>query len=131
MFMQFLGCLCKVYAVYTFVCIFIRATVKGVFYRSFVRGSGSLLGCWAAAGGLGWFAAAAGGGGSGFPEFERITLYQIRAYSLENRGYFTLFRGFRCWVFAPSGSSIHTQLKTVPSTSHYTPNYIPQRFTQR
>ena len=52
MFMRFLGGLCKVYAVYTVVCIFIRATVKGIFYRSFVRGSGWLP-LLAAAGGAG------------------------------------------------------------------------------
>ena len=77
-----------------------------------------------------WFAAASGGGlvvgvGSCFSEFERITLFQIRAYSLENRGYFTLFRGFRWAIFVTSGSSIHTQLKTVLPTSHLHPTTYP------
>ena len=51
MFIRFCGGLCKVYAVYTFVCIFIGGTVNGIFYRSFVR----VLVGW-------WWAAAAGSG---------------------------------------------------------------------
>ena len=45
MFIRFVGVLCMVYAVYTFSCIFIRGTVNPIFYRSFVRGSGRLVGC--------------------------------------------------------------------------------------
>ena len=103
-----------VYAVYAFCCIFIGGTVKQIFYRSFVR---ILAGFrwWF------WLAAAGGGGGSVFSEFERILYFQIRVYSFENRGYFKLSSGFRCWIFATSGSSIHTQPQTVLPTLHLHP----------
>lgn len=48
MFMQFLWGLCKVYAVYSFYCIFIGGTVNGLFHRS---PFGGLVG-FSAAGGL-------------------------------------------------------------------------------
>ena len=123
-FRGFMQGLCSVY-----ICLHIhRGNGERHFLPFICSGSGGLVVgccCWF------WFAAAAGGGGSGFPEFERILYFQIAAYSLENRGYFTLFRGFRCWIFATSGSSIHTRLKTVPSTPNPTSHYIPQRFAQR
>lgn len=131
MFIRFLWGLCKVYAVYAVYCIFIGGTVYRLFHRS---PFGGLVGVSAAGGLLVGFAAAAGGGGGWWGEFERITLFQIRAYSLENRGYFTLFRGFRWAIFVTSGSSIHTQLKTVPSTPHLHlttyPNGLPNGKTQ-
>ena len=114
---MFCVCLCSVYK-----CLYIhRGNGERHFLPFICSGSGGrLVGwcCWF------WFAAAAGGGDSGFSEFERITDNQICIYSLETRGYFTLFRAFPLVVFAPSGSSIHTQLKTVPSTPHlYPPTY--------
>lgn len=45
MFIRFWGGFVYVYAVYTFSCIFIGGTVNPIFYRSFVRGSGRLVGC--------------------------------------------------------------------------------------
>ena len=51
MFIRFLWGLCMVYAVYTFLCIFIGGTVKPIFYRSFVRAAGGLLVGWSAAAG--------------------------------------------------------------------------------
>lgn len=122
MFMQFIQSLCKVYAVYAVYCIFIGGTVYRLFHRSPFGGSGVVLRCWWAAA---VSAAAAGGGGGWWGEFERITENQIHAYSLENRGYFTLFRGFRWAEIASSGSSIHTQLKTVLPTPHLHPTTYP------
>lgn len=46
-------------------------------------------------------------------------------------GILKLLFDFRRVKFALSGSSIHTQLKTTPSTLHPISPYIPQRFTQR
>ena len=126
------GVLLYVYAVYTefmqglcSVCSLLhihRGNGLPTFSPFPLRGSGGRS---AAGGLLVWFAAAAGGGGGCWSEFERITLFQIRTYSLENRGYFTLFRGFRWAEIASSGSSIHIQLKTVLPTSHLHPTTYP------
>jgi len=50
-------------------------------------------------------------------EFEKITLYQIEAYSIGNRGYFTLFYHFLPVPKPLSGSSIPIQNFQTPNKS--------------
>lgn len=91
MFMRFWGGLCKVYAVYSFCCIFFQTTVKRIFYRSFVRGLVGvplLVGCWF------WFAAAAGGVGSGGLNLKKSRCFKLGEKSLKTGGILHFFGVF-------------------------------------
>lgn len=117
----FMGFMQGLYSVY--ICLYIHSGNGEADFLPFIcSGFGGVL--------VVWFADASGGlllvgVGSCFSEFERITLFQIGGKVLENRGYFTLFRGFRWAEIASSGSSIHTQLKTVLPTLHLHSTTLP------